>query len=105
MGNPVCKKIPNYRKTLVTKIPTLKYLDDKPVFEEDRRFAEAWARGGIQEERTERDKFKKEKEDAHWKYHEAFQDMIKKAREEKKQAEEEAKRKAEEEAKSKQDSD
>ena len=72
MGNPVCKKIPNYRKTLITKIPTLKYLDDKPVFEEDRRFAEAWARGGIQEERTERDKFKKEKEDAHWKNHEAF---------------------------------
>ena len=71
-GNPVCKKIQNYRKTLIVKIPTLKYLDDKPVFDEDRRFAEAWSRGGIQEERTEREKFKQEKEEAHWKNHEAF---------------------------------
>lgn len=96
-GNPVCKKIQNYRKTLIVKIPTLKYLDDKPVFDEDRRFAEAWSRGGIQEERLERDRYKKEKDEAHWKNHEAFQDMIKRAREEKKKAEEEAKKKAEEE--------
>jgi dynein assembly factor 1 len=65
-GNEVCKKIKNYRKTLITKIPTLKYLDDRPVFEEDRRFAEAFSRGGLDEERKEREILKKEKEDAHW---------------------------------------
>lgn len=65
-GNPVCKKIKNYRKVLITKIPTLKYLDDRPVFEDDRRFAEAWSRGGLDEERKERDTYKKEKDDAHW---------------------------------------
>jgi len=54
-GNPMTKKIKNYRKTLIARIPTLKYLDDRPVFEEDRRFAEAFARGGIEEERKERD--------------------------------------------------
>lgn len=57
-GNEVTKKIKNYRKTLIAKIPSLKYLDDRPVFPEDRRHAEAFSRGGIEEERTEREKIK-----------------------------------------------
>ena len=57
------KKIKNYRKTLISQIPTLKYLDDRPVFDEDRRFAEAFTRGGLDEERKERDAHKQEKED------------------------------------------
>lgn len=57
-NNPVCKKIKNYRKTLIAKLPKLCYLDDRPVFEEDRRNAEAFARGGIEEERKERDLIK-----------------------------------------------
>lgn len=97
-GNPVTKLIKNYRKVLITSIPTLKYLDDRPVFEDDRRAAEAFSRGGFDEERKERDKIRKEKDDEHWKNHEAFQDMIKRARAEKKQAEEDAKTKKEQEA-------
>ena len=53
-GNPVTSKIKNYRKTMISKIPTLKYLDDRPVFDDDRRNAEAFARGGLEEEREER---------------------------------------------------
>ena len=53
-GNEIKKKIRNYRKTLISRIPTLKYLDDRPVFPEDRRAAEAFARGGLEEERKER---------------------------------------------------
>lgn len=65
-GNPVCRKIDYYRKKIISDIPTLKYLDDRPVFEEDRRRAEAWKEGGMEAERAEMKKIKKEKEDKHW---------------------------------------
>jgi len=71
-GNSAPKKIKNYRKTMIAQLPTLKYLDDRPVFDEDRAFAEAFARGGLDEERKERDRIKKEKDEKHWKNHEAF---------------------------------
>ena len=32
-GNDVCKKIQHYRKTIIHRLPKLKYLDDRPVFE------------------------------------------------------------------------
>ena len=79
-NNEFIKKVPNYRKTTIVKIPTLMYLDDRPVFPEDRRRAEAFARGGLPEERAEMKLIKKEKEDKHWANHEAFNEMIKKAR-------------------------
>jgi dynein assembly factor 1 len=91
LNNPCIKKINGYRKTVISKIPTLTYLDDRPVFEDDRRRAEAWTRGGIEEERLEIKKIKKEKDDKHWANHEAFRCMVNKAREEKKSKEEEDK--------------
>ena len=90
-GNGVTKKIKNYRKTLISRIPTLKYLDDRPVFPDDRRAAEAFARGGLDEERKERQTIQQEKDDYHWKNHEAFKEMIKRAKEEKR-LEDEAKK-------------
>jgi len=88
-GNPMCKKIKNYKKTIISKMPKLRYLDDSPVFPEDRRYAEAFTEGGLQKEREERKKVKKEKDDEHWKNHEAFRDMIRKAKERKQKQEEE----------------
>jgi dynein assembly factor 1 len=35
-NNPAVKNIKNYRKTYIHKIANLKYLDDKPVFPEER---------------------------------------------------------------------
>ena len=34
MNNGFNKKISHYRKTFIVKIPTLKYIDDKPIFED-----------------------------------------------------------------------
>jgi dynein assembly factor 1 len=57
-NNDFTKKISHYRKAIISKIPTMKYIDDKPVFEDEHRYALAWARGGLEEERKERAKYK-----------------------------------------------
>lgn len=41
-GNPVVSKWSNYRKTIISAISSLAYLDDRPVFERERRCSEAW---------------------------------------------------------------
>lgn len=38
-NNGFNKKISHYRKTLISKIPNMKYIDDKPVFEDEKRYA------------------------------------------------------------------
>nr|XP_053619413.1 repetitive organellar protein isoform X2 [Plodia interpunctella] len=53
-GNPVVRNIPAYRKTLTLRIKELQNLDNRPVFPRDRACAEAWQRGGVQEEIAER---------------------------------------------------
>ena len=58
-NNGFVKRIPHYRKSIISRKPTLKYVDDKPVFEDELRYAAAWARGGLEEERKERALYKK----------------------------------------------
>ena len=41
-GNPVVRKIRHYRKSLITRIPRLSYLDDRPVFDLERIAAPLW---------------------------------------------------------------
>ncbi|XP_031622718.1 dynein assembly factor 1, axonemal homolog [Contarinia nasturtii] len=57
-GNPVINEIPSYRKTLTVECKNLTYLDSRPVFEKDRACAEAWKRGGYEEEKQEKLKWK-----------------------------------------------
>lgn len=62
-GNPFVSNLRNYRKTLIASIPSLTYLDDRPVFDTERRCAEAWARGGTEGERSERERCKAEEKE------------------------------------------
>jgi len=73
---------------MISRLPNLKYLDDRPVFADDRRNAEAFARGGLDEERKEREIIAQEKRDRDDRNRKHFNDMIKKAREERRAAEE-----------------
>mmetsp|Transcript_14886 Transcript_14886/g.25357 ORF Transcript_14886/g.25357 Transcript_14886/m.25357 type:complete len:173 (+) Transcript_14886:361-879(+) len=53
-GNPCIRFISKYRKTLTANIRSLHYLDDRPVFEIERLSADAWLRGGEEEEKRVR---------------------------------------------------
>jgi dynein assembly factor 1 len=46
-----------YRKRMISEIPTLNYLDDRPVFPLERACAEAWAEGGLDAEKAARKKY------------------------------------------------
>lgn len=81
-GNACCKAIPNYRKTTTACLKNLKYLDDRPVFEDDRRAAEAFNRGGLEEERNERKKIREEKANQHKRNMDLFNQMIENSRRE-----------------------
>jgi len=41
-GNPIVKRIPHYRKMVVFRCVGLKYLDDRPVSDDERRRAGVW---------------------------------------------------------------
>jgi len=58
------------------------------VFPEDRRHAEAYAIGGIDAERAERDLIRKENNETNARNHKAFKDMMRRAREEKRASDE-----------------
>ncbi len=75
-GNDCIRKVSNYRKTLINSLKELHYLDDKPVFDDERRFSEAFGRGGLDEEKRERALFKKEKEEYEINRLKEFQQLI-----------------------------
>lgn len=102
MGNPVVKSIRNYRKTIISKCKQLKYLDDRPVFDEERRRVDAWAKafaiGGMdaanEAERQELNLIRKEKDEADNRNFEEFQRLMREGAAIKKQRELELNQKA-----------
>lgn len=84
MGNPVVKKIPHYRKYIIGRCKQLKYLDDRPVFDDERRRVDAWfaafeARGidAAQEaEREELANIRREKDEYDERNFRAFEQMM-----------------------------
>lgn len=63
-GNPFVKEFRQYRKKFISQIPSLQFLDQKPVFPNERRLAEAWEKSGQQGEEQERFKIAKERDEA-----------------------------------------
>lgn len=79
-GNPVVEHIKPYRLTVLSKLPNLLYLDDRPVFPEERRRVTAWSKGGFEAEREENAKIQQEERDKMLEHHRAFDEMIREAR-------------------------
>ncbi|KAG2379665.1 hypothetical protein C9374_006782 [Naegleria lovaniensis] len=88
-GNPVVGSLRNYRKLLISSIPKLNYLDERPVSPDERRCVQAWARGGPLAEAEERKKIIEEKENKHEREMNAWLDMQQKAAERRSQEEKE----------------
>ncbi|KAJ3155618.1 Dynein assembly factor 1, axonemal [Geranomyces variabilis] len=80
MSNPVIAKIKNYRRVLISRIKTLTYLDDRPVFDKERLSTEAWARGGPEAEKAERERQRDEERKAQDRNFEALKKLQTEAR-------------------------
>ena len=96
MGNPVVKNIKHYRKTIIGKCKALRYLDDRPVFDEERRRVEAWIavydeNGNVdaanEAERLELKKIRAEKDEADEKNFRLFENVIREGKEIRRQRE------------------
>ena len=97
MGNPVVRNIKHYRKTLIAKCKMLKYLDDRPVFDEERRRVEVWYTAyessnfnldtANEAEKLELAKIRQEKKDIDDYNFRAFEDLMRKGAEIKRQRE------------------
>jgi hypothetical protein len=79
-GNPCVRTIPNYRKTVISRCKKLMHLDDRPVFDDERRLVAAWAKGGNEAEKKERQLMREEEEARHRKRLEDFRAMMQAAR-------------------------
>lgn len=95
-GNPVVKDIKHYRKTIISRCKHLRYLDDRPVFDDERRRVNAWAaafaEGGFEAaqeaEREEIALIRKEKEEADERSRLAFEKLVREGQAKKKQQQE-----------------
>ena len=91
-GNPVVSQVRQYRKRMISSIPTLSYLDDRPVFPLERVCAEAWAKGGLDAEKAARKAFKDEEEAKAKRDHEFLSNLREEGRKKREQLAEEGKR-------------
>jgi len=104
-GNPCIRQIKGYRKTLICRLKSLTYLDDRPVFEEERLTAEAWMRGGLEAEKVERQRQRAAKRAQEDRRHKAFVEMIEQAKKERRQQKKKEESRVEETAESTCDED
>jgi len=79
-GNPITRKMKSYRKATICRLKNLTYLDDRPIFPDERLLAEAWGRGGIEAEKIERQRQRKLKEWTEKNRHKQFFEYVNRAR-------------------------
>ncbi|KAG5470884.1 hypothetical protein CUR178_02190 [Leishmania enriettii] len=60
-GNGLPRRVRHYRRNMILHLPALTYLDERPVFPEERRVTEAWGRGGDAADAAERAAIREEK--------------------------------------------
>lgn len=98
-GNPAVKHIRNYRKTIIARCKQLKYLDDRPVFDDERRRIQVWFKvlenGGTPDEAQEAELaevklIRKEKDEADEQNFRAFEKLMIEGQQIRKQREMEA---------------
>jgi len=102
-GNDVVKKISHYRKTIISRCKNLRYLDDRPVFDDERRRCDAWGKvmretGGDvdkanEAERDEIKNIRKEKKEREERAFLQFEEMVKEGQKIKKEREEKERKK------------
>jgi dynein assembly factor 1, axonemal len=89
MGNPIVKSIPHYRKTVVGRLRNLRYLDERPVFPEERRRVDKWyaaylekgADAAAEAERAELLLIRQEKDAADESNFRAFEELMRQGKE------------------------
>ncbi|EPY29163.1 hypothetical protein AGDE_10094 [Angomonas deanei] len=86
-GNAAVRSLQHYRKHVIALLPELRFLDEYPVFEEERQLAEAFASGGTDLENTVRQQQQEAKAAARERQFSFFEETIKNVtrREEKKE--------------------
>jgi len=60
-GNPFVRKLKDYRKEIIHACPSLEFLDDRPVYDWEKKFVSAWKIGGKEGLEKERERHNKEK--------------------------------------------
>ena len=66
---------------MISRLPELLYLDEKPVFADERRLVNAWARGGVEAERNEKKLMREEEQAAVERRLEEFRELTRRGRE------------------------
>ena len=80
LGNPFVKQVPAYRKTILARLPHLNSFDDLRVFPKDVRLAQAFAAGGVAQEREERALIREEEAAAEVRKREYFNQLVEEAK-------------------------
>lgn len=65
---------------MISTLPSLTYIDERPVFEEERRFAEAFSKGGRDAEKEERKNWDEERKEKQMQYLRDFDNLVSKSR-------------------------